>query len=248
MLDLRQLQINFQDFLLEKKSVIENEIVENRLSIYHQAYYLRLQEALQQDFKVLTQMLGRDEFNQFTRNFIVKYPSHFRSIRWYGKKLSEFMGENSLPEYLIEMAEFEWLLTESFDAADSVTMTIEDIALIPAQRWSELTFAVHPSLRRMACHWNTIPVWLSYQEEDFSLESQRNISTCIVWRSQYEVQFCALTVDESYMLEMMINGNNFGEICAALCKYIDVNEVATHAAANLKKFISFDLLIRVDIK
>jgi len=257
LLDLRKLQVHFQDYLLEKKSSIKQEIVntenvsvEDRLSIYHEGYFLRLQEALQADYKIFYALLGADEFNQLTRRFILSYPSSFRSIRWYGKRLASFMQEMdeylSQP-YLLEMVQFEWLLTESFDALDCVVITIDEMASIPFEKWSELQFIFHPSLRKMTSHWNIIPLWNACNDENVLVTPQKNTSSvsCMIWRSQQEIQFCTLSNDESCMIEMMQEGKNFGEMCVALCEWIKEEKVAMHAALLLKRYITSDLIIDV---
>ena len=201
MRNLQAIQTHFQQFLLHEPSTIqdcilptENISITKRLEIYQDAYYLRLIDALQQDYPVLYAMTGSDNFNQLAYHYISVYPSRFRSIRWFGSELKNFLQH--IPSYaeqpwLIEMAEFEWLLTETFDANDRVAVTVAEMASIPAEKWPEVFFKLHPSLRKLTLHWNMVPIWKAQTEEGILLPPQRaNIHVpWIIWRKDFNIQF-----------------------------------------------------------
>jgi hypothetical protein len=253
LLDLPLLQLHFQDYLLEKNSLIntvvldsENVSVATRLGIYHDAYYLRLEEVLQQNYAVLHGLMGCDEFSQLMRSYIQAYPSHFRSVRWYGSTLSQFMTSSMSPS-MVELAQFEWLLTEVFDEVDNVPVGIAEMAAVAPEKWADMRFQLQPSLRKMSMEWNTIAQWKAYKEEDQVLAPDKNDFPvdCLIWRKEYEVQFCSVTVDEAYMLGMLIAGESFGAICEGLSEWVDEEYVAMHAATLLKRYIVDDLVVGI---
>lgn len=248
MRNLQDLQTHFQNYLLHLNPAIKPAIIstENagavtRLEIYRNAYYLRLIEAIEQDYPGLRAFMGIAEFHECLRLFIDKHPSHFRSLRWYGGALPAFLKETkpySDYPWFAEMAEFEWLLVQAFDAADRSCVTVDDMALVPFEQWPQLRFLLHPSLYCLNLSWNVVALWQAFQEEvEPPMLEQRDLATWIIWRNDLHVQFCALEVDAAFVILAMQTGHTFSEICEGLCEWIDEQNVATHAALLLKRFI-----------
>lgn len=255
MRSLDELQKQFQAFLLQNQSGIESDIVSTekvpalqRLQIYQDAYYSRLLEVLQQDYPVLCHCLGSDEFEQLGRDYIDAHPSRYRSIRWFGSGLSHFANQHPLYSahpWVYELASFEWLLMETFDACDHPVLMLEEMAAIPPHKWAETRFIVSPSLRRLNLHWNVVALWKEKMEKDETklLPEQTNTAVnWVVWRMGHEVQFASLTTDQAYLLDAMADNQNFGTLCEGLCKWVKEDEVALHAAQQLKRFIADKML------
>src|ERR1700722_154287 len=100
--DLIHLQMKFQQYLMQSNYAIENDIEETkrdptktRLEIYNNAYHLRLIEALSSNFPILQKSLGFDQFQELAQLYIHAHPSTFRSIRWFGDKLENFLLEHN---------------------------------------------------------------------------------------------------------------------------------------------------------
>lgn len=257
MRDLKELQHHFQNYLLDKTNCVAAAVVDvqpmsakARLAIYREGYYLRLLEALEQDYEVLRALVGEEEFDQLGRDYIHEYPSHFRSIRWYGKELADFLQKKKLTLnqlWLTEMAQFEWLLTEAFDAAASTVVTVEEMAAIPFKKWPKMRFILHPSLRQLILYTNVVPIWQSYKEDGVCLPLQKSeiAAPWIIWRKELEVQFCSLAADETYMLRALMAGAPFGTLCEGLSEWVEEQNVAMHAALLLKRFILDHLIAEV---
>lgn len=257
MRDLQELQNHFQNYLLDKTACIAAAVVDvqpmpakARLDIYRDGYYLRLLEALEQDYEVLRALVGKEKFDQLGRDYIHAHPSHFRSIRWYGKELASFLQQKKLivdQLWLPEMAQFEWLLTEAFDAAESVVVTVEEMAAIPFKKWPEMCFTLHSSLRQLTLYTNVVPIWQSYKENGVCLLPQKSEIAVpwIIWRKELDVQFCSLAADEIYMMRALMTGTSFGTICEGLGEWVEERDVAMHAALLLKRFILDNLIAEV---
>ena len=126
---LAELQTALQDFLLDKTQNASDLTLETpafsreeRLQIYHEAYRLRLIDALRNDYPALEAYIGEENFVLVATEFIATNPSHHPSLRWFGKKLPQFLREHSewkLHIQVAELAEFEWAQMMAFDAADT---------------------------------------------------------------------------------------------------------------------------------
>ncbi len=256
MRDLQTLQNDFQNYLLDKVTAITTAVINvepvsaiTRLNVYRDGYYLRLLEALGQDYEVLRALIGDDEFDQVARDYIREYPSHFRSIRWYGKEFSTFLKQKTDERCLIEMAQFEWLLTESFDAADSPVITMENMAAIPPKKWPKMRFMLHPSLRQLDLFTNVVPIWQSYKEKEIFLSPQETDASApwIIWRKQYDIHFCSLSPAENFMLQTIMAGSPFKMLCAGLCEWVEEENAAMQAALFLKRLMLDELIVSVTI-
>ena len=106
---LRDLQLRFQDYLIDGSEAIEADIVstanalaEHRLGTYYNAYRIRLIDALATDFSALQQYLGREAFENLILDYLHHYPSTQPSVRWVGRHLTEYLQQH----YNAEDAEF----------------------------------------------------------------------------------------------------------------------------------------------
>jgi hypothetical protein len=252
--ELRELQTDFQNYLLQQNLSIAFDIVDTttvpvmtRLNIYRDAYYLRLIEVLQQDYPVLQALLGEEQFEQACRNYIDQHPSQYKSVRWFGIKFSDFLQDDAKAPYLVEAAKFEWLLTESFDAADASSVTVEIMQTIPFNQWPEMRFKLHPSFRTLMLDWNVVSIWKSFKEGKKMISPQRlkQPASWIIWRKNHDTQFCSMPASEMFMLHAMANGASFAEICEGLYEWIDEQQIATQTAILLKKYILDNLISEI---
>ncbi|MFI4963401.1 MAG: DUF2063 domain-containing protein [Legionellales bacterium] len=257
MSELSQIQGQFQDFILRGHLGIDSSIVATeqvnvvtRLGIYKDAYRLRLLECLTNNFESLSLLLGAEAFEQLATAYLTAHPSTYRSVRWYGDSLADFIKQyykKSRP-YLSELAEFEWNLSLAFDAADEQIVQVEDMALIPPESWAGLQFIPHKSLQRMQCMWNVVPVWQALMEKQPvpEFESTSKATPFVIWRSlNYQTKFYSLADEEAWALDVMIQGLSFGELCEGLCQWVDADEVGMRAATYLKGWISQGMLAQL---
>ncbi|PJB07711.1 MAG: DUF2063 domain-containing protein, partial [Hydrogenophilales bacterium CG_4_9_14_3_um_filter_63_34] len=98
---LRGVQESLHTYLLGEgdASAVRDAIVddarvgaERRLKIYHDAYRLRLIEALSKAYPNLFRLLGDALFERMARSYIAAHPSGYRNLRWYGGELAEHLA------------------------------------------------------------------------------------------------------------------------------------------------------------
>lgn len=254
---LLTIQNQFQNYLLNDEANFKNLIIstekvsaETRLAIYHNAYRLRLIEALESNYPVLNMYLGTDIFEKIASEYIDQYPSYYRSIRWFGDCLATFLNGHqeyqSFP-YLSELAAFEWMQTLVFDAADSAILQIEEMTKIPPASWMTMRLRPHPSLHKINLSWNIVAIWQAITENETLPEPVESSSPVpwILWRRDFMNRFSSLPEDESWALDMILKDCSFGEICEGLCQWVSEDEAGPHAAALLKVWIQSGLLAEV---
>lgn len=257
MSNLSDLQEEFQNYILQSDAAIFQQVISTekisadfRLAIYKNAYYSRLVEALSANYPILQIFLGYEEFEKLASSYIKTYPSFYRSIRWFGDQLENFISQH--PDYqqfafLSELAKIEWTMTLVFDAADSPVVVSEMMMHIPPEEWETMRFRAHPSAHLVSLSWNVIPIWLalSHNEKPPEPVLSEDPVCWMFWRQDLVNQFCSLSSDEAYAINAMLQGSTFGEICEGLCQWVDVQNAAMCAASFLKGWIASGLISEI---
>jgi hypothetical protein len=252
---LREIQQDLQRYLLAEPSGVLDAIVDapplsaaDRLGIYRNAYRVRLIDALHDTYPVLHALLGDDMFFALGESFVAAQPSEFRSIRWYGRQLAQFMALH--PPYdeqpiLSEVALLEWTLSEVFDAADAPAITRAALADVPSEAWEELHFEFHPSLRRLRLSWNTTSVWQAMTREESPPDPTPSEAPVefVLWRLDLKNYFRPMNPAEFTALDAALAGRSFGELCADLSEWLPDEEIPLAAANFLNTWVSGGLIV-----
>lgn len=259
MTSLAELQSQFRSFLLGRDRSIEQLTVGTdnlpageRLAVYGDAYYLRLLEALEEDFPGLKGLVDEREFEALGRAYIDAYPSTNPSVRWFGRHLPRFLrdadGYRDRPE-LAEMAAFEWTQGEVMDAADSSAVDMEEFGSLPGESWPAMRFEFQDALRRLDLEWNVPGVRQAIREQEGEapppLERSEPPVSWLFWRQNLEVHWRSIDDDECYALDAARGDAAFGEICEGLLERTHDNQVPLRAAGYLKRWLTDGLIARI---
>ena len=238
MSQLAQLQADFQAYLLDDarntafKAIVDDQKVgaTKRLKIYHDAYRLRIIEALANAYPMLQAYLGDELFENTARSYLTKTPSVYPNLRWYGAQMAEHL-QNTLPKYPIaaELAQFEWALGLAFDAEDTPILSIQDLAQIPPENWGDLRFKFQSSTQILALNYNVVAVWQALNVEKIPPKPIKQSTHWLIWRQDLTSKFRSLDETELQALQMALAGNSFSDICETLFATLD--DAATNQAA-----------------
>lgn len=255
MTDLHSIQQYFQNYVMDDKNPLPDIFVSTkqvsadvRLNIYVNAYRYRLVDALKSTYPVLTLFLGEDAFTELALNYIQASPSIFRSIRWFGDGLPDFIAD--YPEYkaypyLVELAQLEWILCEVFDGPDSGIISIEDLASLAPEAWPQMQLHIQPTAKRVDFDWNVIAIWQAIIDEKEVPEAELNCGAWVFWRKVLTTRFAALTQREAWVFDQLLNGITWQDLCMGLCEYVDENEVPLYIAGLLKRWVVEGLICKI---
>jgi hypothetical protein len=255
-IQLRKLQQDMQRHLLGEDSRVTSAIVDapplaakDRLAIYRNAYQVRLIDALQDTYPVLHGLLGDQMFMTLGEAYVAAHASVFRSIRWYGRELTEFMTH--CPPFdepiLAEIAQLDWTLAEVFDARDAEPLQRAALSQIAPAAWGNLAFTFHPSLRRLEFKWNTAAVWKAMSAEETPprpLLSETPIPW-LLWRQDLQNYFRSMTGVESAALDAALRGRSFAMICEDLSALLPVDQVPAAAATLLGNWADSGIIVAI---
>lgn len=242
-------QAYLSDHKLESTHTMESLTVDTtqisatrRLKIYYDGYRLRLLEILENDFPKLHTLMGDEAFNALGLLYIAAYPSHHFSARYFGQYLARFLSENatySKQFYLTEMANFEWTLGDTLDAANAETITLDNLKSIPPEQWSNLKIHFHPALHVCAFGWDIPQLWKAIENKEAPRlpKKQTEAITWILWRKELQSQFRSLTKPQALMLALFQKNHDFSDVCEALTETIDCETIPAVALGFIQQCI-----------
>jgi hypothetical protein len=60
----------------------------------------------------------------------------------------------------------------------------------------------------------------------------------LIWRQHLKTYFRSASVDEGWAIDAALGGGDFANICEGLCEWIDAQNVASHSAGLLKRWVT----------
>ena len=230
--------------LIEEHGAINKE---QRIHIYTSAYRIRLKQCIESDHPVLGTYLGDELFDMMVDNYIDTYPSHNTSLRYFAEDLVKLLSErNPFKQHVIiaELASFERHLLSAFDAAEISVSGMDDLALIPVEKWPNLRFKLHPSVMIFTSQYNSIEIWQAIKQDTVVPEAVKLSShDWLIWRnSERLTEFKSITPFETEVISYMLNGKNFSDICEMLAEYYREDEIEQAILTHLMTLIQTDII------
>lgn len=254
---LGDLQRAFQDYLLATSDGFQAAVRDTRkadritlLDVYRDGYALRLIEALTTDYPGVMAMAGPADFDHMARAYIASHPSHHPSVRWYGRDLADFLAATepySCTPAAAEMARFEWALGEAFDSPDATPITADQLMALPQEAWETLAFATLPSLRRITLAFEAPQAWQRREEVEpgnLEVESATEPLVWAIWRPDLISNFRSLEHDEAAMLDALVAGKPFPDLCEVLAPFTGEDQAAARAAGLLRAMVEGGMIAR----
>ena len=251
---LADLHRAFQARILTHEPGIESQLLgstrpdfDARLGAYVGGYRSRLVEALGTTYRALRATLGAAEFERRMHAYIDAHPSRHYSVRYYGAAVADLMG---LPEsgdaapVLADLARWEWLLAEVFDAPDDVPLAADALAAVPPDAWGEVSFRFRASLRRFESRSNALEFWRASNELAAApaLPCTTPPVSWVLWRRGVATFFRSVDSTERLALDAAVAGESFGAICERLAACVDAEQVALRAASLLRGWLAEELI------
>jgi hypothetical protein len=223
---LAQEQRDLHDYLLDASDAVIPRIraggriaVAQRLGIYHNAYRVRLADALRDTYEKTWTYLGDDAFAQCALAFINANPPRHRSLRDYGAALPDWLDAHYPGDLdIAELARMDWQMRQTFDGPDALPIGIEALGEIAPQRWETLGFAVVPTFALLPLQFNTPAIWaaLDRQESPPAAQALLEPAGLCVWRRAWQPHFRTLDAIEYGALQQIQQGQRFATVCQTL--------------------------------
>jgi hypothetical protein len=224
---LRELQRAFARYVFEGDdslvlaSIRSEGQPQQGLAVYRNDVFNNLREALRAVFPVVDRLVGADFFGHAADRFIASHPSRSGNLHDFGRKFPDFLarfpGTTELG-YLPDTARLEWLLHESFHAANHDPLELGRLGQLAPEHYPLLAFRLHPACRLLASPYPVQRIWQANQPEvdaDESVDASSGGIRLLIRRAEFNVEMQPLTEGEYALLSAIAEGRNLGEAAAA---------------------------------
>jgi hypothetical protein len=209
---------------------------EQHLQIYHNNVFESLTGALRAVYPVIERLVGEGFFRYAADAYIRRDPPVSGNLHDFGNRFADFLEQFSpaagLP-YLPDTARLEWAWHEAFHAADAAPLDPATLAQVPPDKYAELRFRLHPSVRLLASDYPVLRIWQVNQPDytgDPAVDLAEGGVRIRVGRRQLTVELARLTPGEQALLGTLAAQCTFAEACeAALAAQPDLDITAALA-------------------
>lgn len=199
------------------------------LSIYRQSYIARLRACMQSQFKCLAYALGESLFQDFADQYLDSNPSASYTLNDLGEKFPSFLEmtrpdteseeKEEWPDFMIELAVFEYALSEIFD------MQGIDGIDVPNSDTPDDLLITSPTLHLFE---HKFPICRYYLDFNANLSPGLpfpQLSHCAVSRQNYKLGLFSLGIDQYYFLNCIKEGASIQEAKDKLINLFDFERV-----------------------
>lgn len=130
-----------------------------RLAVYRDNVLVSLRRLLEGTFPATRRHLGPERFAELALAFVRAEPPDRPQLLAYGAGFPAFLARVDVEPLAADLARLEWAREEACHAADAPPLDPASLAAIPAERYPELRFVPHPSLRLVRSAGPVFSLW-----------------------------------------------------------------------------------------
>ncbi len=181
---LRKLQTDFCEFLMhgryedqiaaQLRSPSKRQAVQ-RLDIYRNGYFIRLEKALAHDFPIRARVLGQSAFARVAGEYVLAHPSQYPSLRNIGHGFADWLRVHA-GNAIADLVDIEWAIMTVFDGPDGTTVKSDRMDAFPATSWANMCVTLVPTLTLLSLTSNADDVW---RERGEGRKLEKALSRCI---------------------------------------------------------------------
>lgn len=220
---LREQQQAFAEAIVEGKShAATAAMAADGLALRSVALYRRLirnnyTQVLKITYPVLHRFTGDCYFGVLARGYIKKYPSTSGDLFFYGRHLPAWLQQLDAPLLLIALARLEWACHEVYQAADSSSLSSDQLQAMVSADPSRVRVQFHQTARFQSFPVPVHRVWLALQpgaspDDVVDLPLPEEQTGVIVTRSDGKVQVTPLAWLDYRVAEVLSQGADVASI------------------------------------
>ena len=187
-----------------------------RMNIYSQGYFLRLRDALAEDFEAVQKSLGKTEFDRVTRDYLAYNPSRSPTLGEAGRWFPDFLDRHPVSTknpWLPQLARLEWAVVEAFFAREIPAGDFQKLARWSPEEWASARAVLDPSVKLFKMSWPTLKFWqLRNEKTSVKRPTQAAAEYLIVLRDDKWVNVHSLDPVEFELLRLLDQGLTLGTI------------------------------------
>lgn len=176
------------------------------LAVYRNTVARATADTLLATYPTVAKLVGEEWFRAAAAMYIADHCPTTAALHRYGDEfpqwLATFEPAADTP-YLGAIAKLDQLWWQSYFAVDAQSLAAGEVSRLTADRLSNSTLVLHPSVRLVSFDYNLGRLWLSQQPgaaaDGFEIEHSPDY--VLVWRSGLEVQVACIAQQDYWFLE-----------------------------------------------
>lgn len=125
-------KMRFYDQSSEMIAPTQNLRPHDRLELYAQQYWWRIEQSFDEDFTTVQLIMSVKQYEALRDAYLMKFPSRSFTLRNLGDRFPEFIKKNPVlakpsMQLVLDCALFDWARVEAFDAAQMKPLRLTDI-------------------------------------------------------------------------------------------------------------------------
>ncbi len=159
-----------------------------RFSVYCNNVTVSLIEALEAGFPAIRKLIGEENFTNIAHEYLRREPPASAVMMLYGAGFADFLeGFEPLSKYgyLPDVARLEYLLRESYHAADAPVITPQALAEIPTQNLGQVRLVLSPSTRCLVSQWPVFSLW-AYNTQANAAKPAARAESVLITRPEFD--------------------------------------------------------------
>ncbi len=192
---------------------------QDRVSVYAESYYWRLEDVLREQFRVTAWIAGDVAFHNLCTDYVLARPSRRADVRRFAAPFREFVTAHPLARAhvgLDDVARIEWGAVEAIDAADVRLWREDDLAAVALCDWPPLVLRAAPSVSLHRCRLPYAKAWAARDAGEPSPTDPLPACTppqwVLVWRGGLEVFHRTVADREAEAISALVAGTDFGTL------------------------------------
>ncbi len=229
---LTHLQSEFCEFLMygrgqgrlvEQLRAPDRQQSVQRLDVYRNGYFIRLEAALAHDFPSCERILGRSEFARQAGDYVVALPSVSPSLRNLGNGFADWLRSHK-GAAIADLADIEWAAMWVFDGPNSVPADSSAILAYAPEDWPTLSVDLVPTLVLLSLSSNADEVWRDRRDKT-KLKSAAARSLAISRNEKFQPNLTILNDSVFTVLHALGAESSLAAVSEHLAKTEDANTV-----------------------
>jgi len=197
-----------------------------RLQIYNQQYWWRLQEVLQTNFLLLTRLFGTHAFNkQIVTPYLCAFPPNHWSLNLLGANLPQWIQENysrKNKQLVYESAYLDWMLSLAATRPQYAPLNHQTLTQMQPEKLIEKVFCLQPHLFLLRFEHNLLPFRDSVIKEEINfwvtqklpeIAQDQTYYFLIFRNSKNNVSWKTLIFEEFLILQKFQSEMSIAKVC-----------------------------------
>ena len=220
---------------------------QDRLSVYRNGYFIRLEKALAHDFPATRQAIGEDRFARAAGKYVLNNPSRSPTLRDLGRSFAAWLRKKEGSK-LGDLADIEWALIEAFDGPDGDPVDPNVMTGFSSEDWPYVRVVCLPTLTLLSCTSNAHEFWKSVKHGG-STELTSALTTYLaIWRSAKGPTFHVISGHAYFAMKTLQAVPELAGACEKLSDSLETDTVPNVLATGLQQALHLGCISHVSKK